>query len=151
MEGPLSLFYGYSAMLSKQIPYTISKQVGYEFVVSSIYSTIGISVIDTNADVKFAITLISAFLSSILACIASHPGDSILTRTYQTSDNDPYTNTSNTAGIIATASLIYRERGLKGFMTGISARFVHVGAIVTTQLVVYDFVKSAIGLPPTGS
>jgi solute carrier family 25 phosphate transporter 3 len=48
-------------------------------------------------------------------------------------------------------SNIYETQGLKGFVTGISARFLHVGAIITSQLVLYDTVKQLLGLPATGA
>lgn len=40
---------------------------------------------------------------------------------------------------------------LSGFFTALQARFVHVGMIITSQLVIYDLVKQLLGLPATGS
>jgi solute carrier family 25 phosphate transporter 3 len=48
-------------------------------------------------------------------------------------------------------SKIWGRGGLAEFFVGIQARFVHVGGIITTQLVVYDIVKQLLGLPATGS
>jgi solute carrier family 25 phosphate transporter 3 len=42
-------------------------------------------------------------------------------------------------------------RGLSGFFTGLQARFLHVGLIITSQLVIYDIVKQLLGLPASGS
>jgi solute carrier family 25 phosphate transporter 3 len=49
------------------------------------------------------------------------------------------------------ASGIYEEKGFGGFYAGFSARLAHVAAIVTTQLVLYDFLKQLLGLPATVS
>jgi solute carrier family 25 phosphate transporter 3 len=38
-----------------------------------------------------------------------------------------------------------------GFFVGTGARLVHVVSIITSQLMVYDVVKQALGLPATGS
>jgi solute carrier family 25 (mitochondrial phosphate transporter), member 3 len=48
-------------------------------------------------------------------------------------------------------SSIYKTGGYPGFFTGTSARIVHVGLIITSQLVIYDLVKQLLGLPATGS
>lgn len=46
---------------------------------------------------------------------------------------------------------LYKSGGLANFFTGTGARIVHVGMIITSQLVVYDIVKQLLGLPATGS
>ena len=59
-------------------------------------------------------------------------------------------DTSN--ALPAVVQRIYQERGgLPGFFTGTGARIVHVGLIITSQLVIYDIVKQLLGLPATGS
>lgn len=46
---------------------------------------------------------------------------------------------------------IYDVGGYPAFFTGTGARIVHVGLIITSQLVIYDIVKQSLGLPATGS
>jgi solute carrier family 25 (mitochondrial phosphate transporter), member 3 len=46
---------------------------------------------------------------------------------------------------------IYKARGLGGFYVGLEARLAHVAAIITSQLMLYDVIKVALGLPLTGS
>ena len=46
---------------------------------------------------------------------------------------------------------IYAAGGLGNFFTGTGARIVHVGVIITSQLVIYDIIKQLLGLPATGS
>jgi solute carrier family 25 phosphate transporter 3 len=46
---------------------------------------------------------------------------------------------------------IWGRGGVSQFFIGTQARLVHVGGIITQQLVVYDIVKQLLGLPATGS
>lgn len=94
------------------------------------------------ADVKYEVSLGAALLASILACISSHPGDVVLTATYKA---------EHSGGFGQVVTEVYEKRGIGGFFTGLTARFLHVGAIVTSQLVLYDIVKQALGLPATGA
>ena len=48
-------------------------------------------------------------------------------------------------------SKINSQGGIPAFFTGTGARIVHVGLIITSQLVIYDIVKQLLGLPATGS
>jgi solute carrier family 25 phosphate transporter 3 len=95
-------------------------------------------------DIKLEVSLGAAFLASILSCIASQPGDVILTNTYKNKGD----------GVLSfqeVVSSIRDNQGLNGFFAGISARFLHVGAIITFQLVLYDYIKQMLGLPATGT
>ena len=141
-SGVASLFSGLVAMLSKQVPYTFAKQVSFDSFAASLY-TIAASASLEASDVKLAVSLGAAFLASILACILSHPGDVILTATYK--------NSGSTKGFQDAVTEIYQHQGLQGFVSGLSARFLHVGAIITSQLVLYDTIKQLLGLPATGS
>ena len=66
------------------------------------------------------------------------------------------TATPETAPKVSTAftdivTRLYREGGVAKFFTGTQARILHVGLIITSQLVIYDIVKQLLGLPATGS
>mmetsp|Transcript_4993 Transcript_4993/g.7334 ORF Transcript_4993/g.7334 Transcript_4993/m.7334 type:complete len:313 (-) Transcript_4993:273-1211(-) len=144
-EGLLSTFGGIWAMLAKQVPYTMAKQVSFDLVAGLLYAfflnrdTFGEVTAD---DIKWVVSVLAAFCASIFACIFSQPGDMILTETYKSASQEGF------AGVIKT---IYDKGGLGGFFTGTGARIVHVGAIITSQLVIYDIVKQLLGLPATGS
>jgi len=158
-RGALALFDGFGAMLSKQVPYTIFKQVSFDYFAATLYAFVEAYTSWNAADVKAEVSVAAAFCASILACIASHPGDVILTETYkeQKSDDNFYgsavpSSSSPLPTFGQAAAAIYNdEGGTRGFFTGITARFLHVGAIITSQLVFYDFVKQALGLPATGT
>jgi solute carrier family 25 phosphate transporter 3 len=141
-SGFMSLFSGLGAMLSKQVPYTCAKQVSFDVFATFMYAvaaTFSMAVADVKIEVAFG----AAFLASVLACIMSQPGDVLLTATYKDPDSS--------SGFTQILSDIYEERGIKGFFTGISARLIHVGVIITSQLVLYDTVKQLLGLPATGA
>lgn len=118
----------------------MTKQVTFDIFASMLYTmAAGYSL--PASDVKLEVQIAAAFLASILSCLMSQPGDVVLTRTYK-NDGD---------GLLAVASEIYDERGLEGFVAGLSARFLHVGSIITSQLVLYDIIKQMLGLPATGA
>eukprot|EP00980_Cylindrotheca_fusiformis_P001284 scaffold333_cov133-Cylindrotheca_fusiformis.AAC.10 len=139
-SGVSGLFGGLPAMLSKQVPYTFAKQVSFDMFAAGLYSAAANANFDA-ADVNFPVSFGAAMLASIIACLLSHPGDVVLTATYRGS-NKPFP---------AVVSQIFKDRGLKGFFAGLSARFLHVGAIITSQLVLYDLIKQLLGLPATGT
>jgi solute carrier family 25 phosphate transporter 3 len=146
-EGIISVFLGgFPAMLSKQVPYTFAKQVSFDVFASMLY----LFAYQANlapVDIKAEVSIAAAFAASILACIASHPGDVILTDTYKKGEVIGG-RIPRLGNVIAT---IYNSQGLAGFFTGLTARFFHVGAIITSQLVLYDYVKQLLGLPATGT
>ena len=104
-------------------------------------------------EIAYRVNLFSAFMASIIACLFSQPGDMILTETYRQPQNQKQqrgvSDSSNAVG--AVVQRIYERGGLPAFFTGTGARIVHVGLIITSQLVVYDIVKQMLGLPATGS
>jgi len=141
-DGFLVMMSGVWAMLAKQVPYTFGKQVSFDLVAKFLYSlTDKISKLPAN-QLKWIVSLLSAFCASIAACLCSQPGDMILTETY--SDGKP-------KDIGTVIHKIYGNGGLMEFFRGTKARLVHVGMIITSQLMVYDLVKQLLGLPATGS
>ena len=93
----------------------------------------------------------AAFLESLVACLASHPGDVLLTASYKNNGNSNDGESSKGSGFGATISKVYNEGGgIFAFFRGLNARFFHVGCIITFQLVIYDQIKQALGLPASG-
>ncbi|GMI23674.1 hypothetical protein TrCOL_g12526 [Triparma columacea] len=143
-EGVGGLAKGINAMLFKQVPYTIVKQVSFDFCASFLYSVVATSVLSgpTASKARFGISLASAFLAAILSCVASQPGDMLLSvvnaHKGKASVNDFIRN-------------IFAVDGIGGFFVGIKARMLHVGLIVTTQLIIYDWIKLLMGIGLTGS
>ncbi len=141
-EGISSLFFGYTTMLMKQIPYTVTKQVSFELITAQILAFTAAASIAPSEETRFLTTIVSAFFASVLACTISQPGDILLTKTFKENyDDNPVEN----------AIKVYEATGISGFYAGFSARLAHVAAIVTSQLVVYDILKQLLGLPATGT
>jgi solute carrier family 25 phosphate transporter 3 len=146
-SGVGSLFYGFTAMLSKQVPYTFAKQVSFEMFAAMLYAAAA-NANFAAADVKVEVSFGAALAASILACVLSHPGDVVLTATYK----DPSSaSSSGTGSFLDVVDGVYQRKGLAGFFTGLSTRFVQVGVIITSQLVLYDYIKQMLGLPATGA
>lgn len=143
--GLFSTFKGLPAMLAKQIPYTMGKQVSFDFF-SSNFRTLSTSLLSPEQvksfDLKWVISVSAAFFASIVACLSSQPGDMILTRSYRGTTH---------LSLPQIITSIYRSHGLGGFYIGLQARLAHVASIITSQLVLYDIIKLLLGLPITGS
>lgn len=157
---------GLVAMLAKQVPYTFGKQVSFDVVAKFLYKVlnsprnvvdgVGSTLSDTVASilgkdsVKWVVSVLSAMVASIMACLLSQPGDVILTETYKGSEKKQNIREVS-AGVYARHGDKGVIKGFSGFFTGTQARILHVGLIITSQLVIYDLVKQMLGLPATGS
>jgi len=143
---------GVWAMLAKQVPYTLGKQVSFDLVAKFLYSITEQLAVLSKTQLKWMVSLLSAFCASIAACLCSQPGDMILTETYSGSTSTKSGTKSGQPGDFGTVvRKIYGNGGLPEFFRGTQARLVHVGMIITSQLMVYDLVKQLLGLPATGS
>jgi len=140
-DGFVTLFGGIWAMLSKQIPYTMAKQVSFDIVATFMYGVLAAKGLEA-VDMKWVVSVVAAFIASLFACIFSQPGDMILTETYKGKSGN---------GFFGVISSIYASGGLPAFFRGVVARIFHVSSIITSQLVIYDIVKQSLGLPATGS
>jgi len=148
-EGLLSTFGGIWAMLSKQVPYTFGKQVTFDVFAGLLYAFFSqhgeaLSWIGESSE-KWVVSVVAAFTASLFACIFSQPGDMILTETYRRDESGKQKSFPGVVG------KIYSQGGFPQFFTGTGARIVHVGLIITSQLVIYDIVKQLLGLPATGT
>lgn len=147
-EGLLSTFSGIWAMLAKQVPYTFGKQVSFDVFAGLLYSFFhkyGDNFSLPEASKKWVVSVSAAFVASLFACIFSQPGDMILTETYRKVDP------GKQLSFVQVINKIHSGGGPSAFFTGTGARIVHVGMIITSQLVIYDLVKQLLGLPATGS
>jgi len=141
-DGLLSTFEGVYAMLAKQVPYTLGKQVSFDIIAKMLYKLVANMALKAE-DLKWVVSVVAASIASIFACISSQPGDMILTETFKAKSGK---------GVLEIVGDIYKNKGgVAGFFTGTGARIIHVGMIITSQLVIYDIVKQALGLPATGS
>ncbi|KAL7464222.1 hypothetical protein ACHAXS_004567 [Conticribra weissflogii] len=175
-EGPLTPFRrGVLPMLSKQVPYTAGKQVSFDVFAGMLYGWLSSAERGGGGreGAALAVEVGAAFLASLVACLASHPGDVLLTAAYKNSGagagagagaggagaggvggeaNDDADAFIDGDGFGATIDKVYREGGgIAAFFRGLNARFFHVGCIITFQLVLYDQLKQVLGLPASGA
>lgn len=147
-EGVLSIFIrGIQPMLTKQVPYTMGKQVSFDVFAGMLYSLLmGLSFVPQK-EIALEVEVLAAFLASIVACLSSHPGDVLLTATYKDTDDASDTNDK---GFGSTIRKVYSDGGFSAFFRGLDARFIHVGCIITLQLILYDQIKIGLGLSASG-
>mmetsp|Transcript_3670 Transcript_3670/g.7625 ORF Transcript_3670/g.7625 Transcript_3670/m.7625 type:complete len:330 (+) Transcript_3670:61-1050(+) len=140
-DGFVKIFSGVYAMLAKQVPYTIFKQVSFD-VFATLFYALAAKAAMSKKDSKMIVPVSAAAVASVLACLSSQPGDMVLTETYRSKTD---------RGVWGILGDIYQKDGPGGFFVGTKARLVHVCSIITSQLVIYDIVKQHLGLPATGS
>ena len=134
----------------------MGKQVSFDVITKLFYGAALLLALDkTDSSVKWCISVLSAFVAAVIACVTSQPGDVILTSTYKGSSHGGAADTTvvstSSTDFASVVSEIYHKHGLAGFYLGLQARLAHVASIITSQLVVYDVVKMILGLPVTGS
>jgi len=142
-EGINGFTKGLNPMILKQVPYTVTKNVSFDLITKFFYSYLrqtGVSTI--SASMKFTIPLISAAIASVLSSLTSQPGDTILSLSCA-HDGDKKTRD-------ICRNIVRSERGISGFFVGTRTRLLHVGMIVTIQLLTYDYVKRFVGICATG-
>ena len=153
--GLLSTFVGLPAMLLKQIPYTMGKQVSFDIIAEFFYALVDRQSRWTADELRWTISIMSAFCAAIVACLASQPGDVLLTETYGGHGHGPApakgAKHAAPRSVVDIARDIHAKHGLAGFYLGLQARLSHVASIITSQLVINDLIKTALGLPATGS
>jgi solute carrier family 25 phosphate transporter 3 len=142
-EGVFGLWRGLAPQIYKQVPYTITKNVSFDFFTRNAYKMAISYGLALDHGLKFAVPFISAILASILSCISSQPGDMLLSLV--SAHQGEYRSTNDIA-----RDILRSERGVRGFFVGLNCRLAHVGIIVTLQLVLYDFLKRLCGGIATG-
>ena len=125
-QGANGLLKGVPATCSKQLPYTTTKQVTFDAL---------IALLATSDLPRWGATGLAAASAAVLSTFASQPGDAILSQVSQSDDGD-----ASIRGAV-------QQLGASGLVKGLRARLVQVGVIVTVQLVLYDTLKHAFGVP----
>lgn len=156
----ISSYHCHNVLLS-QVPYTFGKQVSFDVVAKQLYLWLDmdnsplelVKTLLTGDNLKWFVSITSAFLASIVACLFSQPGDMIVTETYKEAETAAHGAAASASpkSFASVVASIYQQGGPSEFFRGTGARIVHVGLIITSQLVIYDLVKQMLGLPATGA
>jgi len=142
-EGVNGFTKGLKPMVLKQVPYTVTKNVSFDLMTRFFYSYLKQSGVATiSHGMKFTIPLVSAIIASILSSLTSQPGDTILSLSCA-HDGDYRTRDIS-------RNILRSDRGISGFFVGTKTRLLHVGIIVTIQLLIYDYIKRLVGIAATG-
>lgn len=164
-EGLSGLFIGLPAILFKQIPYTVVSLTVFEIASGYFYSQLtNFGVEDTQlGSYRFLVTLSAAAIGAVLSCLASQPGDTLLSRVNQSaklpvplpvgSISDSATSEPELENFDPVAIMIdsARELGLAGLFRGTRARLLHSTIIVVSQLLIYDTIKQIFGIAASGA
>ncbi|KAL3928568.1 MAG: hypothetical protein SGARI_004996 [Bacillariaceae sp.] len=142
-EGVQGFIKGLNPMILKQVPYTVTKNVSFDFFTRMFYSMVRGAGKGVSGTATFAIPLVSAAIASVLSCITSQPGDMVLSLVNAHKGDLKSRDVWN--------SIMQSDRGFRGFFVGARTRLLHVGMIVTIQLLIYDYVKRLCGIAATGS
>ena len=126
-EGSSGLLGGVPATCIKQLPYTASKQASFDALLDLAAAS---PVLPQGVS-----TLAAAATAAVLSTLASQPGDAILSEVNAGSGAD------------RSVGRALEQLGASGLARGLRARLVHVGLIVTVQLILYDKLKHAFGVP----
>ena len=157
--GPGLLAKGLPAMVSKKVPYTVTKQVSFDMLVTAAYTSLCNSGRIPTEQTKVFVPLGADFVASLPIAVFSQPGDMLLIKVNahyteggasSSEDEGGEVSTDGSKSTIHFIRDIMKEDGISGFFVGMRARFLHVGIIVTMQLLIYDFVKRLCGIPATG-
>jgi len=145
-NGPLASFAGFGAMLSKQVPYTMGKQVSFDLFCKAAHAILGALAFSATRkeSLEGLVPLLAALPAAVLACLLSHPGDMVLTQYYRGA------TAGQTTSVADTLRALYMKGGVGALFLGLQARLLHVIGILWVQLVIYDKLKQMLGLPATG-
>lgn len=133
---------GLRPMMYKQVPYTVVKNVSFDTIAKSLHRLLRNNGIGPTATVKFTVPLVAAAAASVLSCISSQPGDMLLTLI------NAHGGKRRTRDIVR--DILRSDKGVGGFFVGFKTRLLHVGLIVTLQLLLYDIIKRLCGIGATG-
>jgi len=141
-EGGMSQLYaGFIPILCKQIPYAIGQFSVNEFCHEIALRNMSEETKRSLSDVsKFSISLGSGIIAGFAAAILSHPADTLLSQINK--------------GHGPTGTMVYRlrtlakEAGFKGLFAGLGPRMIMTAGLVSSQFLMYDGIKSALGAPP---
>jgi len=135
-EGMKGLYKGLTPIILKQVPYTASQFVTYELANEYFYKYLkqnrGITKEQLSDSQRFGVILGTGAVSGVVASIASHPADTILSKINQEKTD---------GGVTKAIGNIIRRLGVRGLFLGVEARCVMVTTLVTVQFVIYDGIK----------
>ncbi|CAD5231468.1 unnamed protein product [Bursaphelenchus xylophilus] len=139
IEGTHGLFKGLPALWMRQIPYTVSKFVCYEYAVDFLHNLFKKPKAQCSKVEQLQISLLAGISAGVVSAICSHPPDVIVSQLYKNPESE--------------FRDVCKQLGWRGIWTGLATRILMIGSIAACQLFVVDSVKLALHLerPPLPS
>lgn len=134
------IYSGLPAIMIKMVPGTMSQLASYEFLTRSAFAAATAAGISADSSSRFIISTSCAVVAGVVSTLTSQPGETVLSE-------------MNKAGGQGQTvfSIVSRMESPKELFRGVKARLIHLLALITTQLVIYDYAKTFVGLATTGS
>ncbi|KAK8869814.1 hypothetical protein IAR55_000382 [Kwoniella newhampshirensis] len=140
-EGFSSLYAGFIPIVCKQVPYAIGQFTVNERCTEFIYNQMSPETkANLSATSSFGITLGSGIIAGFAAAVLSHPADTLLSQINK--------------GHGPKGSMVYRlvtlgkEAGVKGLFAGLGPRMIMTAGLVSSQFIMYGYIKQALGARP---
>jgi solute carrier family 25 phosphate transporter 3 len=140
-EGVGSLYAGFIPILCKQIPYAIGQFTVNERCLEYIYGRMTPEKRKNLSNTQhFGITLTSGIIAGFAAAILSHPADTLLSQINKGHGPEG----SQVSRLVALA----KQAGFRGLFAGLGPRMIMTAGLVSSQFIMYGWIKKALGAPP---
>ncbi|EJT52013.1 phosphate transport protein MIR1 [Trichosporon asahii var. asahii CBS 8904] len=132
-EGLSGLYAGFIPILCKQIPYAIGQFTVNERATEAIYNSMSKETRENLSEpAQFAITLTSGIIAGFAAAILSQINKG----------HGPEGSMVHRLVVLA------KQAGPKGLFAGLGPRMIMTAGLVSTQFIMYGWIKRALGAPP---
>ncbi|TFK40843.1 mitochondrial carrier domain-containing protein [Crucibulum laeve] len=139
--GIREMYAGFLPILCKQIPYAIGQFTVNEFCHELVFKNMSEETkLSLSGSTKFGISLGSGIIAGFAAAILSHPADTLLSQINK--GHGP------TGSMPHRLSVLAREAGFRGLFAGLGPRMIMTAGLVSSQFLMYDAIKHALGAPP---
>ena len=114
-KGPFGSLGGFPAMAAKQVPYTMGKQVSFDFLCTLAVYLLRRSGVPATLAARLA-PMVAALPAAVLAAVLSHPGDVLLTEFYKGGSDG-----EQSSSLLESLRSVVRKRGVGGLFVGLQA------------------------------
>ncbi|KAL7423949.1 Delta(24)-sterol C-methyltransferase [Cryptotrichosporon argae] len=140
-EGFSSLYAGFIPILLKQVPYAIGQFTVNERATEAIYNALGPErKARLSPTQNFGITLTSGVIAGFAAAVLSHPADTLLSQINK--GHGPK------GSMVTRLYALGKEAGVRGLFAGLGPRMIMTAGLVSSQFIMYGYIKQAMGARP---
>ena len=140
-KGPFGSLGGFPAMAAKQVPYTMGKQVSFDFLCTLAVYLLRRSGVPATLAARLA-PMVAALPAAVLAAVLSHPGDVLLTEFYKGGSDG-----EQSSSLLESLRSVVRKRGVGGLFVGLQAPYLFsIPSIYLFPIPIYLFPSLSIYL-----